>query len=599
MKNKIVAILLCGMMCMAPATAYAFGEDNAGVADPENVELDLAVAIENGTYEWEEVDEDGDGTVDYYMLRNVAFEKNITSPQYQYMNIIVPAAYFSVEEGKVTGIDAEADINGYTASTAPIIFNNECIGWNSSTPISPGGWHSVKGYTENGFVYISCGARSRNDTNNGTVGENFEHYGKAPTAVVDLKAGVIFVKANDAVIPGDKGRIFSEGTSGGGQMSSILGASGNMEEYYPYLYGAGAVGVSYDEETDTYTSEYDDSVFGCQCFCPIADIANADLAYAWMHLDDGVTSFVDNSTPQSSGETFEFTEFQMELQQDMGYAFCEYINSLNLVDFEGNALTFDEKEDGTLDPRSGSYYNAILSNIADALELYLAAMDADEADETLQTLLATNSPENPWLTQNEDGSLAINDLDQFIKTPIFTTVANRETGEEITQSLAEKRNKDIPSFDTFYATGEGNSFGYADQDGVHFSVAVAQILQDNYEKYQELEGFADADVDEYIAQVLEADEAAYIENQVSLMNATQILLDDAAGLQDSTPAQHWRTRNGTADEHTSFSIAYNICLAAAMNNLDVDYSLVWAMTHGSDEGTTTGTLTEWINSICK
>lgn len=45
-------------------------------------------------------------------------------------------------------------------------------------------------------------------------------------------------------IPGDKDRIISIGTSGGGQMSSILGASGNMPEYYEYLYEAGALGVT-------------------------------------------------------------------------------------------------------------------------------------------------------------------------------------------------------------------------------------------------------------------------------------------------------------------------------------------------------------------
>ena len=30
----------------------------------------------------------------------------------------------------------------------------------------------------------------------------------------------------------------------------------------------------------------------------------------------------------------------------------------------------------------------------------------------------------------------------------------------------------------------------------------------------------------------------------------------------------------------------------------VDYSLVWNMGHGSDEGTTTGTFVEWVHAIC-
>lgn len=56
--------------------------------------------------------------------------------------------------------------------------------------------------------------------------------------------------------------------------------------------------------------------------------------------------------------------------------------------------------------------------------------------------------------------------------------------------------------------------------------------------------------------------------------------------------------NGTADQHTSFSVAYNICLAAQVTGLESDYALVWAMGHGSNEGTTTGTFVDWINKIC-
>lgn len=72
----------------------------------------------------------------------------------------------------------------------------------------------------------------------------------------------------------------------------------------------------------------------------------------------------------------------------------------------------------------------------------------------------------------------------------------------------------------------------------------------------------------------------------------------ASGTQEADIAQYWRTRNGTADQHTSFSVAYDICLAAEMAGADADYSLVWAMGHGSNEGTTTGTFVDWINEIC-
>jgi len=83
------------------------------------------------------------------------------------------------------------------------------------------------------------------------------------------------------------------------------------------------------------------------------------------------------------------------------------------------------------------------------------------------------------------------------------------------------------------------------------------------------------------------------------MNATAIMLDIAKGEQEADCADHWRTRNGTADEHTSFSIAYNLAMAAGMAGAEsVDYALVWAMPHGSDEGTSTGTFAQWVHSIC-
>ena len=190
---------------------------------------------------------------------NVVYCTNVVSPQYQFMNIYVPAAY----------IDG-GECNGYTADTAPIVLLNNCMGWMSSTPSTVN-----EIYINEGFVYISCGARSRG------AGENGE--GKAPAPVVDLKSAVRMLRLNADVIPGDEEKIVSVGTSGGGQMSSILGASGNMDEYYAHLYENGAAGIA--KVGSEYVSTIGDDVYGAMCYCPIADIANADLAYAWSRFD--------------------------------------------------------------------------------------------------------------------------------------------------------------------------------------------------------------------------------------------------------------------------------------------------------------------------
>lgn len=538
MKKILTLTLALCMLLGLGTTAFAASGEASGetkLVSPATLTLDDPA--------WE-LSADGS----YYQLKNVVYCTKVVNPTYQYMNIYVPAAY----------IDG-GEVNGYTAATAPVVLENNCAGWNSSTP-----GRANTEYLGAGFVFVSVGARSRN-AEDGT--------GKMPAPVVDQKAAVRYLRLNDAVIPGDKDKIISIGSSGGGQMSSILGASGNMDEYYPYLYEIGAAGI--EKTAKGYTSTIDDNIFASMCYCPIADLNNADLAYAWMRYDAGETSAV----TMFSGE-IGFSEFQLALQKDLAVAFCEYINALELVNEDGEPLTFDLLADGTPDPRSGSYYDQFLENISNALNAWLAAGDLTVSGEMYDSpaaYIASLDNSEDWLVKNKDGSYSVTSLVGFVNG----------TG------LA--RNKNIPGFDTFFATEEGNGFGTADEEGVHFSASVAAVLETNYDKYAKLDGFAEQDVDTYIEQANRPD----IQEQAYLMNATHIMLAVADGVEEADIARHWRTRNGTADEHTSFSVAYNLCLSAlAAGAEDVDYSLVWRMGHGADEGTSTGTFVDWVNTIC-
>ena len=568
--NKLISIVLC--LCLMLSFAACGGEsvseapEAVPTAEPtpestpvptlEPIVDEAALALDLGDAQWE-LSADGS----YYQLQGVAFCTNVVEEKYQTMNIYAPAAYF--EGGEVCG---------YTAETAPIVLQNNCSGWRSGSagPVD-------KTMIENGFVFVNCGARSRDAGG----------YGKAPTPVVDLKSAVRTLRLNGDIIPGDEEKIISIGTSGGGQMSSILGASGNMEEYYSYLYENGAPGVLYDETNDTYISTIDDDVFGCMCYCPIADIENADIAYAWMRYDSGATSF-----SGMFGGGGDFSEFQLALQNDLALAFCGYINSIGIVNSGGETLCFD-------DPRTGSYYRQILDNMSDAFNAFIAANTDTEGNfcytkragkgpggkgggestayDSLEAYMASLENGSEWLVKNDDGTYSVTDMAGFL------------AGTDLS------RNKDIPGFDTFDMSAENDAFGAADEIAVHFSASVAAVLEANYEKYAAMEGFDAAAVNEYIQQAKRED----IANQTYLMNATAIMLDIAKGEQEADCADHWRTRNGTADEHTSFSIAYNLAMAAGMAGAEsVDYALVWAMPHGSDEGTSTGTFAQWVHSIC-
>ena len=538
MKKIAWLLVLCLMLSFGTGAMAASGEMSA---EPSAE----AAALELVDPAWTE---SADGS--YYALKNVVYCTDVVNPSYQYMNIYVPAAYLNGGE-----------CNGYTAETAPIVIENNCMGWNSSTPSN-----ANTGYLKEGFVHISVGARSRN-ADNGT--------GKMPAPVVDQKAAVRYLRLNDAVIPGDKERIVSLGSSGGGQMSSILGATGNMDEYYPYLYEIGAAGI--ELVGGEYVSTIRDDIFASMCYCPIVDLNNADLAYAWLRYDAGEES----AMTMFSGE-IAFSEFQLALQDDLAVAFCEYINSLGLVNERGEALSFDIGADGKPDPRSGSYYDQTLENISNALNAWLdsgayaAGGASSEPYDSAEDYIASLDDADEWLVKNADGRYAVTDLAGMLNG----------TG------LA--RNKDIPGFDTFFATEEGNGFGTADEDGVHFSASVAAVLEENYERYEAMDGFAEQDVDAYIAQAERED----IAEQAYLMTATAIMLNVANGTEQSDISRYWRTRNGTADEHTSFSIAYNLCLSALAAGADVDYSLVWNMVHGSGEGESTGTFVEWVHDIC-
>ena len=507
---------------------------------------------------------------DYYEIQGVVFCENPVDA-IQYMNIFVPTGYVQTDDsGAFVGFDAEAVINGFTTATAPIIFRNNCAGWMSSDPenMREAG-NGLSEYMENGFIYVVCGARSRGLEGN---------VGKAPAPIVDLKAGIRYLRANSDVLPGNTDRIISIGGSGAGEMSTLVGATGNMSQYYPYLYEIGAAGIEYDEATDTYTSTINDDVYGCMAYYPIADIENADIAYAWMRCNSGETEV------HGMSEAI-FTPFQLELQQDEALAYVDYVNSLNLVDENGEALTLTGL-------REGSFYDRILANMSDALNAFLADKTPEEADAYAQKLMATNSEENPWLTVSEDGIYSVVDLDGFIQN-----AGSRGDEESIGQIFS--RNKNIPGFDTFDLSAENNAFGRIDQDAVHYSATVAQVLQANYDKYAAMEGFLKEEVDQYISDALTGEDAAAIDEQTHLMNAMEIMLDAAKGEENTDIARKWRIRSGTADEHTAFSIGFNMALAASYNEgVDVDYSLVWAMTHGGEkEGTSTGTFVEWANAI--
>ncbi|MFC6191513.1 subtype B tannase [Dyadobacter subterraneus] len=141
----------------------------------------------------------------------------------------------------------------------------------SAGPIGggPGGNSKTSGKADlalaAGYVVVTPGCRGRDN-----VTSDGKYYGKAPAAIVDLKAAVRYIRHNKGVLPGNTDRIVSTGVSAGGAMSALLGASGNSPLYDTYLKEIGA-------------ADADDNIFATAAFCPITDLEHADGAYEWMY----------------------------------------------------------------------------------------------------------------------------------------------------------------------------------------------------------------------------------------------------------------------------------------------------------------------------
>ena len=281
------------------------------------------------------------GTVDNKEIKYRAFEyipyvSNPIDIDQQYINIYIPEEYFN-----------NGTVNGYNTQTAPIFMPNNVGGYMPSQPMAPkvenNKPNSALYALSRGYVVASPATRGR--TNKASDG-NF--IGKAPAVIVDLQAATAYLHANDATMPGNAKRIITNGTSAGGAVSLLQGATGNTSDYQPYLQALGAATAS----TDVYASS---------AYAPITNLDAADMAYEWSY--NGITSF--NKVTMGQGELPQANvggapaPMQRSVQRvnltndDVAYSdllkshFPDYVNNLQLRDRTGVVLKLDKKGNGT------------------------------------------------------------------------------------------------------------------------------------------------------------------------------------------------------------------------------------------------------------
>ena len=357
-------------------------------------------------------------TIKFRAFEKIVYVQNPVEADYQTLNIYVPEAYFQ-----------QGSVNGFNADTAPIFLPNAVGGYMPAKAAT----YDAKGFGDGdkpnailtalskGYVVASVGARGR------TLEKDGKYTGKAPAAIVDLKSAVRYLHFNDAVMPGDANKIISNGTSAGGALSALLGASGDSKDFTTYFQQLGAADAS-------------DRIFAVSAYCPITNLEHADSAYEWefnglneyrrMDMSRLNANSYNDRSQAAAKATIEGTlnAEEITLSNQLKAAFPAYLNSLNLKDENGKALTLEENGEGSFK----DYLKKVIVR---------AANNAAKSGTDLSQIT--------WLTQDKDGVIEM-DWHGYIHS--------------------EKRMKSPPAFDALnLSSGENNLFGTEKINNRHFT----------------------------------------------------------------------------------------------------------------------------------
>ncbi len=262
----------CGSATETTATGAVSTTGSGGVStDPllfpldDFTELTKTVTTSSGTVQ-----------VTYHLYQHLTYVADPVDADYQSLDIAVPV---EIDGKKIDATDSPMlfaiSVGGYMSSANRSTVSSSADGTGAlptGAPAgprgrAPGGMGAIDSNSDlalaAGYVVVSPGCRGRDN-----VSADGTYFGKAPAAIVDLKCAVKYIRHNDDLIPGNANRIISTGTSAGGALSALLGASGDSALYQPYFDALGA-------------AEAGDSIYASACYCPITDLDHADAAYEW------------------------------------------------------------------------------------------------------------------------------------------------------------------------------------------------------------------------------------------------------------------------------------------------------------------------------
>ncbi|MCQ2252953.1 MAG: alpha/beta hydrolase [Bacteroidales bacterium] len=245
-------------------------------------------------------------TIKYKAYEKIYYVGNVEDSAYQYMNIYVPE---------------NADGN------SPIILKNYVTNYRSATAKQPNTSDITGKALGEGMVVCIAGARGSNafsvknvvqkkKKKSTLVDQEVIYTGKLPAPLLDLKAAVRYLKANDSQIPGNSQKIISCGSSAGGAISALLGTTANHPDYEPAISCMKAAKANDDIYASICYSPYfiqfkeDGTVDYWEEFAADKEIRNQMLKSAQKAMASG------SNIPDSLGPVFFADTFISDDEQD-------------------------------------------------------------------------------------------------------------------------------------------------------------------------------------------------------------------------------------------------------------------------------------------
>jgi hypothetical protein len=473
--------------------------------------------------------------VKYTAYTKLYFVTNVEDSTYQYMNVFVP-------EG--------------ATQQSPIFLRTYVGGYMESEAGEPQAADASGRALAEGYVLAIPGSRGRQATV--TKGKTTIYTGRAPKALLDLKAAIRYLRHFDKTMLGNAERIITDGTSAGGAMSALMGATGDNPAYDKYLKAMGAA----DERDD---------VFASVCYCPITDLDHADMAYEWLY---GGT----DSRKALSAD-------KQQLTKELAAQFPDYVNSLGLKKADGTSLN------------SSNYLDYIKQIIIRSAQ---EAKDAganipDTIGFSFSSEASFRAPINGGMAKGPMGRRPMGKMPKDMKMlkdkkmpggmrpmgmPGGMRMGGKQVGEYLTDlDMAKYLNyvvttqplKGVPAFDSYKvdgaeASGENGEFGN--------------------------DRGSDANFTEWAAAKAGTTLSNEVKENARLLNPMYFIGDS-----QTTVAPHWYIRHGARDRDTAFPIAINLATKLQNSGKEVNFKLPWNRPHSGDYAL--NELFEWIRSIVK